>query len=499
MSDIVEDLKCIENIWSTNVLYKFIQQTWEKEEFEKIIQSSLFKTIFPEKEIDRKFRKLLKPFIFEKGEKKIYCKYNGIRFDGEEPTYIFSALTKEMVDVDAAFFNENSNVYSALDLIYKPYTYELSFDEELTPEFFKDKEEDTWYEVKVKKYKEKEKDKIYGKISYGASPLDFQEIEIEWGKEVASTIVKGFYTPTQRQIDSYYISQPAGTVDGWLDWLFENNTHRFLSVCRVGQANAVLGINENSNEKRQFAFDIGLPNDDFIKLDATGGIDRKSTGLYDEDVLANFKPRVIFISHWHADHYKGAFIMPRDTYIGNCTAMWIVPSYKLSNKQYNANRLVGYLMKTGHIAFMEDGFSYDKNGVSLYRVKKGDPKDLNNDCILLQLNKTLLPGDCHYDNWPADYGKVKNGSSVSINKMENVTVSHHASGGSVTNLSEPKLKPLFNISEAIAYVCVGNNKWKHPNSNVLNMFKDTAHLGFQDVIRTDDDTRKKTDYLIIDL
>ena len=65
MSDIVEDLKRIENIWNTNNLKKFIDQKWEKEEFEKIIQSPLFKTIFPEKEIDRKFRKLLKPFIFD--------------------------------------------------------------------------------------------------------------------------------------------------------------------------------------------------------------------------------------------------------------------------------------------------------------------------------------------------------------------------------------------------------------------------------------------------
>lgn len=497
MSDIVEDLKRIEKIWNTNNLKKFIDQKWEKEEFEKIIQSSLFKTIFPEKEIDRKFRKLLKPFIFEKGEKKIYCKYNGIRFDGEKPTYIFSALTEEMVDVDEAFFNEKSNVYSALDLIYKPYTYELSFDEELAPEFFKGKEEDTWYEVKVKKYKEKEKDKIYGKITYGASPLDFLKIEVEWGKMADPAVVGAINYPTQNDVEAYLKNQQVGTIDGWMDWLFEHNLKRDLVVCRVGQANAILGINENSNEKRQFAFDIGLPNDDFIKLDATGGIDRKSTGLYDEDVLANFKPRVIFISHWHADHYKGAFIMPRDTYIGNHAAMWIVPSYELSNKQYNANRLVGYLMKTGHIAFMEDGFSYDKNGVSLYRVKKGDPKDLNNDCILLQLNKTLLPGDCHYDNWPADYGKVKNGSSVSINKMEYVTVSHHASRSSVTDFSGANIQPLFNLSKAKAYVCVGNNIWSHPSDDVIDMFSST--LGFQDVIRTDDDTRKKTDYLIIDL
>ena len=58
MSDIVEDLKRIENIWNTNNPYIFIEQTWEKEEFEKIIQSPLFKTIFPEKEIDVQYQQM---------------------------------------------------------------------------------------------------------------------------------------------------------------------------------------------------------------------------------------------------------------------------------------------------------------------------------------------------------------------------------------------------------------------------------------------------------
>lgn len=495
--DILSEIKDLEAIWSSNKPEEYSCLTWEKEQFDKIVQSPLFKTVFPEKEIDRKFRKLLKPFIFDEGHKTIYCKYNGICFESERHTYIFSALTKEMIDVDKKFFGSNTILNSALGLIYKPYTYELSFEEGLPNSFYEEYKEDTWYEVTVRKYKEKEEGKLYGRLSYGASPLDFQAIEAKWGKAVDDTDLPQDLL-TQDQINSYYNNQKAGVADGVIKWLFENNVRRYLFVCRVGQANAILGINENVNDKRYFAYDVGLPNDDHIVWNK-GSIDRKTTGLYDEDVLAKFNPNVVFLSHWHTDHYKGAFIMPRSVYIGQTAAMWIAPCYTLSNKLNNANRLVGYLMKTGHIAFVDDDYKNTNYNVSLYRVKSGVSNDLNNDCIILQLNKTLLPGDCYYDYWPAEYGKVKQGVNRLSNQMENVVITHHGSSGSRSGESEEKLKKLFKKSPAKAYVCVGENPWKHPNGAVIDMFKDPSHLGFHDVISTKDDTRKITEFIVADL
>lgn len=496
--NIAQALEDIEEIWSSNSPQKYSRLTWEKEQFDELIQAPLFKTIFPEKKLDRKFRKMLKPFIFGKGDKTIYCKYNGVRFESEKPTYIFSALTKEMIAVDDEFFAGNTQLNSALGLLYKPYTYELSFEEALPDSFYREHQEDTWYEVTVRKYKEKESGKLYGRLSYGASPLDFQVIEAEWGAAVGPSVVGGIYVPTQDQINDYFARQVPGTVAGWIKWLFENNLKRTLLVCRVGQANAILGINENAKDQRKFAFDVGLPNDENI-LWNKGSIDRKNTGLYDEDVIAQFNPDIIFISHWHTDHYKGAFILPRSVYTGKNKAMWIAPTYVLSGSLNNANRLVGYLMKTGRIAFVGDGYHNTNHNIGFYRVNANPADTLNNDCILLQLNKTLLPGDCYYKYWPGNYGKVIQGANTLLNQMENVILSHHASKSSCSDKSEAKLKPLFKRTPNKAYVCVGQNSWKHPDDTVLKMFKEPSHLGFHDVISTKDDTRKDTEFVIKDL
>ena len=70
--NIAQALEDIEEIWSSNSPQKYSRLTWEKEQFDELIQAPLFKTIFPEKKLDRKFRKMLKPFIFGKGDKTIY-------------------------------------------------------------------------------------------------------------------------------------------------------------------------------------------------------------------------------------------------------------------------------------------------------------------------------------------------------------------------------------------------------------------------------------------
>ncbi len=490
--NIQEELDKIEAIWSSNKPEAYSRLTWEKEQFVDIVQSPIFKTVFPEKRIDRKFRKLLKPFIFGKGDKTIYCRYNGICFEDERPTRIFSAITKEMIDVDAEFFSSNTLMNSALGLIYKPYTYELSFDEPLPENFYRENSENEWYEVTVRKYKEKQEGKRYGRLSYGASPLDHQVVEIEWGNKVSSAVTGTINDLQQTEVDAYYGRQDPNVIKSWLDWLFNNNTNRDLFICRVGQANAVLGVNELKGvpDKRYFAFDVGLPNDENIEWNGAS-IDRKATGLYDEDVLSRFIPGVVFISHWHTDHFKGAFTLSRDVFVGPKAAMWIAPCYAVSKKQNNANRLVAYLMKTGRIAFADDTCSYTNNHVALYRVNTHQPDDLNNDGILLQLETTLLPGDCFYDMWPGGYGMA--------NQIKYVVTSHHASKSSYTYKSEKKLDGIFNKKGEKAYICVGKNAWKHPCQDVIDMFKEPAHLKFNDVISTIDDTRKGSEFIITDL
>ncbi len=488
--DLLKTISDLETVWKSNDPFVFKGLRWSREEFEAILQSDVFRALFPEKEIDRKFRGILKPFIFERGEKTVFCRYTRDHNDNSIETEI-SALTTEMIEADKLFFYERTAEKNALDLIYKPYTYELSFDEKLSERFYHDYEENTWYEVVVRKYEEKEPGKVYGRLCYGASPLDYQTVEIEWTKKIATVIPSKQFEITQDDIDNYYNAQKPDLITGWLDWLFNNNQSRLLLICRVGQANAVLGINElaSPKENRRFAFDVGLPNDNNIKWSGAS-VDRKISGLHDEGIIELSNPNVVFISHWHTDHFKGAFILPRNVYTGKNRAMWIAPYYKVNGKNNNANRLVAYLVETGQIAFVGDVYSYSKNNIALFRVKTSDPSDLNNDCILLQLNSTLLPGDCFYENWPTNYGMQNN--------IKNLIISHHASKSSCSVNTESKLRTIFKNGTNKAYVCVGMNDWGHPDGGVIDMFSDAGRLGF-DVISTLDCNRQKMDFVIHDL
>ena len=73
--DLLKAISDLETVWKSNDLFVFKGLRWSREEFEAILQSDVFRALFPEKEIDRKFRGILKPFIFERGEKTVFCRY----------------------------------------------------------------------------------------------------------------------------------------------------------------------------------------------------------------------------------------------------------------------------------------------------------------------------------------------------------------------------------------------------------------------------------------
>lgn len=444
---------------------------WEREEFEEFLQSSIFLREFPEKLLCKKFRDLLQPFIFQKGKKTIYCKFQG----KSEDFYLFSACTPEMLKVDQAFFMERARC-SVLDVLYKPYFYELAIKKTGNDLELK---EGQWYEIKVIKIEKKNQkqgiendldkmqreddenadegrnsenndDRCIGYLTYLASPPASEAVYIKW-KNGIKEIDKGL--PDEIVINKAEIKTDIDRVKREMHTVFKDDI-KTLKICRVGQANFIHG----SNGTKEFVFDIGFPASSYLEYKAeTGAIDMEKSWIFDAADYGSFRNlKLIMISHWHQDHYKGAYLLERDKYWKNAAPTWITQIYDdLQEKDYNACRLVKYLLKIDKIVFMPENGSYVRGNYKLC-CSVWDPtsdKENNYRSLLLQLNKTLLPGDCVCESWPTGY--------PTLSEVYYMTVPHHGSAYFSEEIAAQKLESKTK-DRCKAIICVGKSKY-HPS------------------------------------
>ena len=503
--ELLDEISKLEEIWDSETIEKFTELKWTVDDFQELTASPLFQSIFTEKILRKKFRSFLKPFNDLKKGKKVYCKYNTVFYEEEgEKNFVFSALTDDMIAMNKAFFTEKGNHRNALDLLYKPYLYELNFDY-IPNDFLHDYEEDTWYEViltEIRPNKPIPSDIMAGHLSFAASPLETKTITAEWKGKLEDNLVKNpketslsdIVKTDQSTIDTYCKNQNSGEIDRLLDELFNDNDQRLIRVFRVGQANAVSGWNRSQFTKKysSFLFDIGLPEDGHIAWEFhKNSIRRDDCFIYDDAELSSQKPNVIFISHWHRDHYKAAYIMNRAIF-SNTPSIWLAPKYLVQGRDYYTTLLVRYLVEMKLILFVEDTYQNSQNTVTLYRVKPPTTRktpDLNHDCILLELNSTLLTGDCFYSHWPSNFGAG--------GKIENVIVPHHGSKTTKTTQTFTQLDNLLSKTRSKAVICAGLNPWGHPDQSVSDMYK--VNLKFGNVFCTKAVVKSISPILIKDL
>lgn len=181
--ELLDEISKLEEIWDSETIEKFTELKWTVDDFQELTASPLFQSIFTEKILRKNFRSFLKPFNDLKKGKKVYCKYNTVFYEEEgEKNFVFSALTDDMIAMNKAFFTEKGNHRNALDLLYKPYLYELNFDY-IPNDFLHDYEEDTWYEViltEIRPNKPIPSDIMASHLSFAASPLETKTITAEW-------------------------------------------------------------------------------------------------------------------------------------------------------------------------------------------------------------------------------------------------------------------------------------------------------------------------------
>lgn len=520
MDNLKEAIKTIHTTLKTTDIEKLNEPFWNEKDFNEILdtllgQESVYAP-FMEDLLSQKFRELLRPFDDLKKGKTIYCKCEAIDADNDTE-YVVTAMTKEMINVDLAYFGEveegslkNHNNKSVLDLLYKPYYYSFVYkDKSKSKECF-DKYGEEWREVKVysKRNKQQESsedqnaDKISqentdsadntdqlsesnytipGYLGFAASPYDFATVEAEWGKEVDPDIKKKLDS-----LDKPLVYKEADNtdVDNELNKVFDGVSSSTITVYRVGEANAVMIKNcKNNNSSKYVVFDLGLPNDCNLDDKINTSIPTTKT----ESLLRQIKPDVFIVSHWHLDHVKAAFIMERQVYAMNSKVKWLAPLYINNNKDFSADRLVKYLVLNNQILFVKQNYKYTKHPNYLFRINATSGND-NDNCLVLVSAKTVFPGDCKYLKWIKCI-KDANKNLPAGNKiiLENIIAPHHGAeeamkdSSSNTNpaIVKGELDSILSNNRENAVMCTGKF-YGHPDNSIESLFNGLQFKNSQD-------------------
>ena len=246
-----------------------------------------------------------------------------------------------------------------------------------------------------------------------------------------------------------------------LDRIIKSNTDNKINVdiYNVGQASFTAVY---SKEQKKMLFDFGLP-------DNTGS----TSGFYNATIIKALDRSVVMtLSHWHSDHYKAALLISLEKY---STMTWITAGL-CNAKSRNARRFAAFLeyyyrncARGNRGDFLYLGYDYKRILIQTDRliVCKGKGKEVNSGGILLQIDNSLLTGDCMYKWWP-DLFPRKNAT------IKHVIVPHHCgilqAGDKEAFCNKIKSK---STSNTCFYISVGaNNKYNHPDHAHLKMLED---------------------------
>jgi beta-lactamase superfamily II metal-dependent hydrolase len=407
-------------------------------------------------------------------DKKKYLRFNKKEVDEDRVIYSFSVLTVQLAEFDRAYFEGkftveaeeisiNSNtVNRVIDTLYKPYYCEAVI--ELRNNENREKEQiiergmnGEW--ISIKEFTEPTNASFPLKIHFSASPFKIKEMHAEW----EDTLEEGEKTDVNSIFDKYkgkklnYRDQPEGKPV--FEQLFKNVVESSVHVLRVGQASANYcytktntGTSTKPNiETHKYYFDVGLP------LDGNMLTDDGLSFLEEKIVKGYFRkagPEAVILSHWHCDHLKGAFTM------NNVADMvWIAPVYTIDcKKNESVSRLACYIYSKKMLAKVpvDQNPIYTCGDFSLYH---GEGSTINDSGFMLQLNSTLMPGDCKFNHWPKGFCQKPSDAKY---KYKNLIFPHH---GAEMGDKNNRIDCLEDSKDTRVIVPTGYNTYKHPADN----------------------------------
>lgn len=404
--------------------------------------------------------------------RKKYLRFNRWQIGEGRVIYIFSVLTAQLADFDRAYFDgkfrveaEEISLYDdtvdrVIDTLYKPYYCEAVI--ELNE--YEDKEKRKIIEEGmngkwnlIREYDEPTNNSFPIEIHFSASPFMIKKMYAEWeatlGEDDKKEVKSVFDKFEGKNLN--YIGQPDGKAT--FDDLFQNVTESNVHVLRVAQASANYCFTTNT-ETHKYYFDVGLPTDgNMLTGDGLKFLEDKIVKGYFEKA----EPEAVILSHWHSDHVKGAFTM-KDA----AAMVWLAPVFKVSRKANpeSVNRLGSYIYSKKQLASIPVNQNpiYTCGVFSLYH---GVGRGINDKGFMLQLNSTLLPGDCKCDCWPQGFGKKVSDPKY---KYKNLVFPHHGADMKDTN---NRIDCLQNSCDTKVIIPTGYNPhYGHPadNSNIFS-------------------------------
>lgn len=404
-------------------------------------------------------------------DKKKYLRFNKKEIDEDRVVYNFSVLTVQLAEFDRAYFEgefiveaeeisiNNNTVNRVIDTLYKPYYCEAVI--ELSNNDNREKEQiiergmnGEW--ISIKEFAEPTNASFPLKIHFSASPFKIKKMYAEWEDtlgESEKTIVNSIFDKYEGKKFNY-IDQPDGKTV--FDNLFQNVAESSVHVLRVGQASANYCYTKTNTGIHKYYFDVGLPLDgNMLTGDSLSFIEEKIVkGYFRKKCLSNDGPEAVILSHWDCDHLKGAFTM-NDV----ADMVWIAPIYTIvCNKNESVSRLACYIYSKKKLARVPVNQNpiYACGDFSLYH---GVGKTRNDSGFMLQLNSTLMPGDCKFNCWPKGFCQKASDAKY---KYKNLVFPHH---GAEMEDKNNYIDCLENSKDTMVIVPTGYNTYKHPADN----------------------------------
>lgn len=410
--------------------------------------------------------------------KKKYLRFN--RWEGGEgkEVYIFSVITIQLAQFDRAYFEGkfrvegekisiNDNVIGrVIDSLYKPYyceaTVEIRAENKELAEIVAERRNGEWN--LIREYDEPTDRSFPIEIHFSASPYKIKRMYAEW----ASSLGEEEKKEVESVLDQFegkdldYSAQPDGKQV--FDSIFQNVTRSNIHVLRVGQASANYGFTMNTKIHKYY-FDVGLPVDgNMLTGDGLRFLEEKIVNGY----FGNVEPEAVILSHWHSDHVKGAFTMKEVA-----GTVWLAPIFKVSrqNNPDSVNRLGSYIYSKKKLARVQAGQNpiYVCGDFSLYHGVGSRPNDIG---FMLQLNSTLMPGDCQFNFWPQGFGKKVSNLKY---KYQYLVFPHH---GAAMEDKNNRMDCLQDSQNTKVIVPTGYNfRYGHPSDN-KNIFSGKNYTVF---------------------
>lgn len=236
-----------------------------------------------------------------------------------------------------------------------------------------------------------------------------------------------------------------------------------IKLYNTGQGNCIYLSPKSAGKQKKFFFDVGAscyPNNQAANEERT-----EVKAAYAN--IGGSYPDFIVLSHWHRDHYNLIY-----KFNNLVTCPWIIPAFPAKFPKSDAS-VLNVLRKNNLLHLFGSIEASQLIQGSIVNWEKGSGSDCNNSGLLIQMQQTLLPGDCRYKYWHPNF-------AVGQKSFRYMVVPHHGAHIYKTEAAS-KGKPLpTDVTKVLdhaaeVYVCTGENNYGHPAKDHMDALKN--HLG----------------------